>query len=118
MKKWENRQKRHWRVRKTVSGTTEKPRLSIYRSLKHIHAQIIDDEQGKTLCALSTTSPEIKKNFKNCGNVAAAKEIGKKLAELAASKGISKVIFDRGCFPFHGRIKALAEAARASGLKF
>ena len=117
-KKWDIRQKRHWRVRKIVSGTAERPRLSVYRSLKHIHAQIIDDQQGLTLCALSTTSPEIKKNYKTCGNIAAAKEVGKKLAELAVSKGINKVVFDRGAFAYHGRLKALAESARASGLKF
>ena len=112
------RQRRHWHLRKTVIGTEERPRLSVYRSLKHIHAQIINDEQGLTICAVSTVAPDIRKGFKTCGNVAAAKEVGKKLAELALGKGITKVVFDRGYFPYHGRIKALAESARAAGLKF
>ena len=112
------RQRRHWRVRKNVLGTAEQPRLSVYRSLKHIRAQIIDDLKGLTLCAVSTQSPEIKKSIKSGGNIASAKEVGKKLAELALGKGITKVVFDRGCFPFHGRIKALAESARETGLKF
>lgn len=117
-KKWLVREKRHWRIKKKMLGTTERPRLSVYRSLHHIHAQVIDDLQGRTLCAISTLSPEIKKNIKNGRNIAAAKEIGKKLAEIALTKGIQKVVFDRGCFPYHGRIKALAESAREAGLKF
>ena len=117
-KKWLKRQKRHWRIRKLVKGTTERPRLSIYRSLKHLYAQVIDDLQGSTLCSVSTLSPEIIKNIKSGGNVTAAKEVGKKLAEIALNKGIRKVVFDRSCFPYHGRIKALAEAARERGLKF
>ena len=117
-KKLVNRQKIHYRVRKTDQGTTDRPRLSVYRSLKHIHAQIIDDSKGATLCAISTATEDFKKNYKSCGNVAAAKEAGKKLAELAIGKGITKVVFDRGYFPYHGRIKALADSARASGLKF
>ena len=112
------RQRRHWRVRKNVLGTAEQPRLSVCRSLKHIRAQIIDDLKGLTLCAVSTQSSEIKKSIKSGGNIASAKEVGKKLAELALGKGIKKVVFDRGCFPFHGRIKALAESARQAGLKF
>lgn len=117
-KKLVKRQKRHWRIRKILNGTSERPRLSIYRSLKHIYAQVIDDTQGQTLCSVSTLSPEIKKNIKGGGNIAAAKEVGKKLSEMALKKSIQKVAFDRSCFPYHGRIKALAESARESGLKF
>ena len=117
-KKLFKRQKRHWRIRKILKGTTERPRLSIYRSLKHIYAQVIDDTQGYTLCSVSTLSPEIKKSIKGGGNIGAAKEVGKKLSEIALKKSIQKVVFDRGCFPYHGRIKALAESARESGLKF
>lgn len=117
-KKLVKRQKRHWRIRKILKGTSERPRLSIYRSLKHIYAQVIDDTQGQTLCSVSTLSPEIKKSIKGGGNIAAAKEVGKKLSEMALKKSIQKVAFDRSCFPYHGRIKALAESARESGLKF
>ncbi|MFH0887930.1 MAG: 50S ribosomal protein L18 [Planctomycetota bacterium] len=117
-KKLVKRQKRHWRIRKILNGTSERPRLSIYRSLKHIYAQVIDDTQGQTLCSVSTLSPEIKKSIKGGGNIAAAKEVGKKLSEMALKKSIQKVAFDRSCFPYHGRIKALAESARESGLKF
>jgi len=112
------RQRRHWRVRKNVLGTAEQPRLSVCRSLKHIRAQIIDDIKGLTLCAVSTQSADIKKSIKSGGNIASAKEVGKKLAELALNKGVKKVVFDRGCFPYHGRLKALAESARQAGLKF
>lgn len=112
------RQRKHWRVRRNVLGTSERPRLSVCRSLKHIRAQIIDDHKGLTLCAVSTQSKDIKKSGKSGGNVASAKEVGKKLAELALGKGINKVVFDRGCFPYHGRLKALAESARQAGLKF
>jgi large subunit ribosomal protein L18 len=117
-KKLSRRQKRHWRIRKTLEGTSDRPRLSIYRSLKHIYAQVIDDTKGTTLCSISTLSPEIKKSIKSGGNISAAKEIGKKLAEIALKKSIQKVAFDRSSFPYHGRIKALAESARQSGLKF
>jgi len=112
------RQRRHMHIRKNVIGTPEQPRLSVCRTLKHIQAQIIDDHKGLTVCAVSTMSPDIKKSIKSGGNIASAKEVGKKLAELALGKGVTKVVFDRGCFPFHGRIKALAEAARKTGLKF
>jgi len=105
-------------VRNSVMGTAERPRLSVYRSLKHIHAQIIDDIKGHTLTAVSTLSPDIKKDGKSGGNVASAAVVGKMLAEVALKKGIQKVVFDRGAYPYHGRIKALAEAARKAGLKF
>ncbi|MFH1226876.1 MAG: 50S ribosomal protein L18 [Planctomycetota bacterium] len=117
-KKWAKRERRHLHVRNTVLGTAERPRLSVYRSLKHIHAQIIDDIKGHTLTAVSTLSPDIKKDIKSGGNVASATIVGKTLAEAALKKGIQKVVFDRGSYPYHGRIKALAEAARKAGLKF
>ena len=117
-KKWVKRERRHMHVRKTVVGTVERPRLSLYRSLKHLHAQIIDDIKGHTLCAISTLAPELKESIKNGGNIKAAVMVGQKMAEVAIKKGIQKVVFDRGSFPYHGRIKAFAEAARKGGLKF
>ena len=108
------RQRRKMRVRKGVFGTAEQPRLSVYRSLNHVYAQLIDDLQGKTVAAASSVELEIKKG----GNSTAAKEVGKKLAEKAKSAGIGKVVFDRNGFKYHGRIKALADAAREAGLKF
>ncbi|MEW6026231.1 MAG: 50S ribosomal protein L18 [Planctomycetota bacterium] len=112
------RQRRHKHIRKNVIGTAEQPRLSVCRTLKHIRAQVVDDLKGLTLCAVSTQSPDLKKSIKSGGNIASAREVGKKLAELALGKGIKQVVFDRGCFPYHGRIKALAEEARKAGLKF
>jgi len=117
-KKLMRRQRSHYQVRKKVFGTGERPRLSVCRTSKHIYAQVIDDLQGKTLCAVSTMLPEFRKNAKQCGNVKSARAVGKKLAELAQAKGIKTVIFDRGCFMYHGRIKALAEEARKAGLQF
>ncbi len=108
------RQRVHKRIRVKLSGTAERPRLNVYRSLNHIYAQLIDDMEGKTLVSASTREAKIKTG----GNVAAAKEIGKKLAEKAKAKGVSKVVFDRGGYLYHGRIKALADAAREAGLKF
>ena len=102
--------------RKKIFGSKERPRLSVYRSLKNIHAQVIDDEQGKTL--VSASSLGLKKTIKSGGNVAAAREVGKLLVSKALAKGIKKVVFDRGVFQFHGRVKALAEAAREGGLVF
>ena len=110
-----SRQKRHTRVRSKISGTAEGPRLAVYRSLSHIYAQIIDDTKGVTLCAASTTE----KDFKEYGgNVEAAKAIGKKIAERAAEKNITEVVFDRGGYIYTGRVQALAEGAREGGLKF
>jgi large subunit ribosomal protein L18 len=106
------RQRIHSRIRAKLSGTGERPRLNVYRSLNHIYAQVIDDQNGVTLVSASTIK------LKTGGNVAAAKEIGKKVAELAVEKGIKKVVFDRGGFLYHGRIKALADAAREAGLEF
>jgi len=106
----------HERIRKGLSGSTERPRLSIYRSTNHIYAQIIDDLQGKTIVAASTV--EGKGTHKTGGNLASAKEIGKAIAAKAVAKGIKRVVFDRGGYLYHGRVKALADAARAAGLQF
>ncbi len=114
IKRNEIRQRIHVRIREKVSGTAARPRLSVYRSLNHIYAQVIDDEQGVTLASASS----LEQKLKTGGNVAAAKEIGKKVAEAAAAKGVKKVVFDRGGFLYHGRIKALADAAREAGLEF
>ena len=106
------RQRIHDRIRRKLSGTSERPRLNVYRSLNHIYAQVIDDQTGQTLVSASTIK------MKTGGNVAAAKEIGKSVAEKAVEKGIKKVGFDRGGYLYHGRIKALADAAREAGLEF
>jgi large subunit ribosomal protein L18 len=102
----------------TVSGTSERPRLCVYRSLDHIYAQVIDDRSGKTLVAASSSDKETKKGLKGGGNVAAAKIVGKAIADRAKAAGVSKVVFDRGGYKYHGRVKALADAAREAGLKF
>ena len=112
------RQRVHDRVRMKVSGTSERPRLCVYRSLDHIYAQIIDDRAGKTLVAASSADKDTKKNLKGGGNVAAAKVVGKEVAERAKAAGVSKVVFDRGGYKYHGRVKALADAAREAGLQF
>lgn len=108
------RQKRHIRVRAKISGTAECPRLSVYRSLNHIYAQLIDDVKGVTLVAASTTEKE----FENGGNIEAAKKVGELLAKRAAEKSIEECVFDRGGYIYHGRVAALADGARAGGLKF
>jgi large subunit ribosomal protein L18 len=113
-----HRKRVHARVRIKVSGTTERPRLCVYRSLGHIYAQVIDDRTGKTLVSASSLDKETKKNLKGGGNVAAAKVIGKAVAERAKAAGVSKVVFDRGGYKYHGRVKALADAAREAGLQF
>lgn len=109
------RQKRHLRVRNRVEGSATRPRLNVFRSLKHIYAQVIDDEQGKTLVAASS----LEKDFQGSGgNIAAAKAVGEAIAKKALAKGISEVVFDRGGYIYHGRVAALAQAAREGGLKF
>ena len=113
-----NREKRHKRIRKKVSGTQERLRLSVYRSLNHIYAQIIDDTKGSTLVAASSLDSPIKEMEQHKGNVSAAKEVGGLLAKREQEKGIKKVVFDRGGYLYHGRVKALAEAAREAGLEF
>jgi large subunit ribosomal protein L18 len=104
----------HKRIRSRVSGTEQRPRLAVFRSVKHIYAQVIDDSKGHTVVAASSNE----KDLKNGGNVAGAKEIGKLVAERAKDKGIKAVVFDRGGYQYHGRVKALAEAAREAGLDF
>jgi large subunit ribosomal protein L18 len=111
------RRRIHERMRQRMSGTAERPRLNVYRSLNHIYAQVIDDANGKTLVAASTVQGK-KGGRKTGGNVASAKDIGKTIAQRAQEKGIKKVVFDRGGYLYHGRIKALAEAAREAGLEF
>ena len=110
----EARLRRHRRVRGKISGTAARPRLDVFRSAKHIYAQVIDDEKGVTLVSAST----LDKDFEGFGgNVEAATQIGKKIAERALAKGITEVVFDRGGFVYHGRVKALADGAREGGLK-
>jgi large subunit ribosomal protein L18 len=108
----------HERIRKRLIGAPERPRLAIFRSNKHIYAQIIDDSKGTTVTAASTLDVDAKKDVKHGGNIAAAKAVGKLVAERAKSKGIQTVLFDRGGYLYHGRVRALAEAAREAGLKF
>lgn len=112
------RKKKHLRVRKKISGTPERPRLCVYRSLNHIYAQIIDDIKGHTLVAASTVDPALKGKLTTGGNVEAAREVGKLIAQKALAKGIKKVVFDRGGYLYHGRVAALAEGAREGGLEF
>lgn len=104
----------HKRIRQRVKGTPDRPRLAVFRSVKHIYAQVIDDHEGKTLAAASSNE----KNAANGGNLAGAKAVGKTVAERAKDKGIKAVVFDRGGYLYHGRIKALADAAREAGLEF
>jgi len=118
LSKDQHRRRVHERVRTRIQGTTERPRLCVYRSLDHIYAQVIDDRTGKTLVSASSTDAETKKNLKGGGNIAAAKVIGKAVAERAKAAGVSKVVFDRGGYKYHGRVKALADAAREAGLQF
>lgn len=110
------RQKRHLRIRQNVNGTAQKPRLDVFRSNKQIYAQIIDDTTGRTLCSASSLDKEI--NLSNGSNVAAATEVGTLVAKRALALNIEAVVFDRGGYLYHGRVKALADAARAAGLKF
>lgn len=112
------RLKRHFRVRNRVSGTTERPRLCVFRSNSNIYAQVIDDIKGNTLVAASSLDSVIKSKLANGGNKDAAKEVGKLIAERAVEKGIKAVVFDRGGYIYHGRVKELAEGAREAGLEF
>lgn len=106
----------HTRIRKRVRGTAERPRLAVFRSLNHIYAQVIDDDKGETLCAASSVEKGAGAN--PGGNIAAAQTIGRLIAERAKEKGIEKVVFDRGGYIYHGRVKTLADAAREAGLQF
>lgn len=111
----EIRRRIHKRIRRRVAGTPERPRLAIFRSVNHIYAQVIDDQQGRTLASAASTEKDLRGKG---GNVEGAKLIGAAVAQRAKEKGISKVVFDRGGYLYHGRIKALADAARAAGLEF
>jgi large subunit ribosomal protein L18 len=116
------RQRVHSRIRKKLQGSEERPRLNVYRSLNHIYAQLIDDDKGVTIAAASTTiggkEAKGKGSSKTGGNLASAKEVGKQIAQRAQEKGVKQVVFDRGGYLYHGRIKALADAAREAGLEF
>ncbi len=118
VKRLQGRSRRKQRVRKKVQGTAERPRLTVYRSLRHIYAQVINDNTGQTLAAASTLSKELRSKVKTTGNTEAAKAVGELLAQEALDRGIKKVVFDRNGFLYHGRIKTLAEAARQKGLEF
>ena len=114
-----HRKRVHARVRMKVEGTEERPRLAVYRSLGHIYVQVIDDRQGKTLVSASSADKELKTSMKKGGgNIAAAKQVGKAIAERSKAAGVAKVVFDRGGYKYHGRVKALADAAREAGLQF
>lgn len=114
----EIRKKRHLRIRKTIVGTVERPRLNIFRSSKHMYAHLIDDVSGSTLVSASTLDKELKDKIENGANIESAKLIGELVARRAIEKGYKRVIFDRGGYLYHGRVKALAEAARETGLEF
>jgi large subunit ribosomal protein L18 len=109
---------RHRRVRKKVTGTISRPRLCIFRSLNHIHAQLVDDSNGQTLVSMSTLNSQIRGKTNGIVKIKKAEEVGTLLAERALNKGIKQVVFDRGGYKYHGRVKALAEAARKAGLEF
>lgn len=112
------RKRRHQRVRKTVNGTAAKPRLCVFRSLSHIYAQVIDDEAGATLVAASDLESDVAKSLNGKSKTAVAALVGQSIGKRARDKGIEQVVFDRGGYKFHGRVKALAEAARKAGLRF
>jgi len=112
------RQKRKARIRRKLSGTAARPRLSVYKSLKHMYAQLVDDTTGQTLVSVGTTSKALKGDVKEDDKTAAAKKVGKALAQAALAKGIEAVVFDRNGFDYHGRVEAVAAAAREAGLKF
>lgn len=114
----EQRKQRHQRVRVKLSGTAERPRLNVFRSNKHIYAQIIDDQSGRTLVAASSLDPELHEALSRGSDIASAGQVGTLLARRALDGGIKEVLFDRGGYRYHGRVKALAEAAREEGLKF
>ena len=109
---------RHRRVRKKVTGTPQRPRLSVFRSLNHIYAQVVDDTQGRTLVAASSLEPEVRASKNGASKSEVAKRVGSLIAQRALEKGIKQVVFDRGGFKYHGRVKSLADAAREGGLDF
>lgn len=114
----ETRKRKHVRVRRKISGTAERPRLCVFRSLSNMYAQIIDDSKGVTLASASTLEKDVKDALSSAGNLAGSQAVGKLVAERALAQGIETVVFDRGGYIYHGRVAALAEAARESGLKF
>ena len=114
----EHRQRVHERVRQRVEGTPERPRLCVYRSLGHIYAQVVDDQTSNTLASASSLDKETRGQIKGGGNVAAAKIVGQAVAKRALAAGVQQVVFDRGGYKYHGRVQALANAAREAGLKF
>jgi large subunit ribosomal protein L18 len=114
----EGRAVRHRRIRQVVRGTAARPRLVVFRSLKHIYAHVVDDERGSTLATAGSLSKELRDSVKAGGNITAAKAVGALVARKAKEKGIERVVFDRAGYKYHGRVKALAEAARAAGLAF
>ncbi len=114
----EKRLIRHRRIRRKIVGTPERPRLCVYKSLKHMHAQIIDDIAGHTLVSASTVEPILREQLQSTGNIEAARAVGRLIAQRALEKGIKKIVFDRGGFLYHGRVAALADAAREAGLEF
>ncbi|MFQ5520171.1 MAG: 50S ribosomal protein L18 [Candidatus Methylomirabilia bacterium] len=115
-RKAEGRKIRHLRVRRKVRGSAVRPRLTVFRSLNHIYAQLVDDDTGRTLLFVGSLSPEVRTRLTTGGNQAAARLVGERLAEKAKAAGIERVVFDRGGYRYHGRVKALAEAVRAGGL--
>jgi large subunit ribosomal protein L18 len=116
--KTEGRLVRHRRIRRVVRGTASRPRLVVFRSLKNIYAQVVDDEHGVTLAAATSLAADVRGQVSFGGNIAAAKTVGELIARKAREKGIAAVVFDRGGYKYHGRVKALADAARAAGLSF
>ncbi len=113
-----HRERIHLRTRKRLVGTPERPRLCVHRSSRHIRAQVIDDSKGSTIVSASSVDKEVRAKIKGGGNIAASKIVGKIIAERAKAKGVENVVFDRGGYQYHGRVQALAEAAREAGLKF
>jgi len=114
----EARRRRHQRIRRRVHGTGARPRLAVFRSMKHIYAQVIDDDQGHTLAAASTLDSELADQIQDGNKTAQAKAVGALVAQRARARGVQKVVFDRGGYVYHGRVRALAEAAREAGLEF
>jgi large subunit ribosomal protein L18 len=112
------RERRKYRIRNKISGTAQRPRLTVFRSAKHIYAQVVDDGEGKTLAAASTLSPDLKSGLSEADKTAAARKVGALIAEICQKNSIDRVVFDRNGYLYHGRVRALAEAAREAGLNF
>jgi len=118
MRKLKGRERRHRSIRRKIAGTAEKPRLSVFRSSKNLYAQLVDDLRGRTLLSFATNAPDFKKKVGYGGNKKAARFLGEEMAKRAAAKGFAKVVFDRGGYRFHGRVKEFADAARKNGMAF